>query len=155
MREIPLTQGKVALVDDEDFERVAKYPWFLLRSGTCRYAIRNARSGGCRLMHQLILGTRGVDHVNGDGLDNRRANLRVAAQSENMRNRQKANHYAGKPTGSRFKGVQRAPNNRRHPWRAALNGRHLGYFENEREAAAAYNAAALQEFGEFARPNEV
>jgi hypothetical protein len=91
-----------------------------------------------------------VDHVNGDGLDNRRANLRVATRAENQRNtRGRPQHRA-----SMHKGVALCAGKRVRPWRATIqiDGHqvHLGYFGEEEDAARAYNAAALLHFGEFA-----
>jgi hypothetical protein len=97
MKTIPLTQGKVTLVDDEDYERFIKWNWIaMLNNSSGRwYAYRNDRILGKRVriwMHREILGLRPgripeVDHKNGDGLDNRRANLRVANRSNNSCNK--------------------------------------------------------------------
>jgi hypothetical protein len=89
-----------------------------------------------------------VDHINGDTLDNRRANLRVCTKSENNRNRRKLH-----PTTSRFKGVYKNTK----PWIALIecNGKQfvLGRFASEEEAALAYDKAAKEHFGSFARLN--
>lgn len=156
MKTIPLTQGKVALVDDADYADLARYKWYATKKGGPWYAKRNSpRTGGRHhaiLLHRVLLDAPPgleVDHINGNGLDNRRANLRLATHAENQYNR--------RPLGgtSRFKGVCW---NREHgKWRAAIRtgGKdlYLGYYATEEDAARAYDAAALQYFGVFARLN--
>lgn len=167
-REIPLSihrrkwSGKVALVDDEDFEHLSKWDWYA-RAITSRNRIRYAvREEGPRehrkviFMHNVILGVKGVDHRNGDGLDNRRCNVRAATQSENSRNTRKMLYRKGKPTSSQYKGV--CFDKQRKKWEAYIHPknrrkRHLGRFESEVDAARAYDKAAKEHFGEFARPN--
>ncbi len=158
MTTIPLGKsGLVALVDDEDAERVGSYLWHAFRSGGNVYAIRRIRVGGykgpkvCCLMHRFIVSAPDgldVDHRNHNGLDNRRENLRVCEHVHNMRNM--LPHSTGH--SSTFKGV--GFHKKRAKWRAfiRLNGReeHLGLFVSEIEAARAYDAAALAAWGEFA-----
>jgi hypothetical protein len=161
-RQIPLTQGKFALVDDEDFERINRFKW-CVRSfrGRPHYAARGINRGDGRtetvLMHRVICDAPEVDHVNGDGLDNRRCNLRPATRSQNQANARPRVVYAGKPATSTFKGVSFDKGTRK--WRACIRVerrlRYLGVHESERAAALAYNAAALEHYGEFARLNEV
>ena len=93
-----------------------------------------------------------VDHWNGDGLDNRRRNLRAATPSQNQHNRRKRLGCS-----SRFKGVHWHKRHGKWAAKIRIDGRqlHLGYFPVERDAAAAYNLAANQEFGEFALTNEI
>ena len=118
MREIPLTKNKVAVVDDEDYERIAQFKWHSVCMGLYRkiwYAVRDARDGEQMeieriYMHREIMGaTPGVeiDHRNGDGLDNRKQNLRPATHAQNIRNRYKQKRYACAVCSSRFKGVGR------------------------------------------------
>jgi len=93
-----------------------------------------------------------VDHINGDGLDNRRENIRLATKRQNSQNmvRKRPNKT------SRFKGVSKSQHH--NGWRATIkvNGAriHLGYFKDESDAARAYDAAAIEHFGPFAAPNE-
>ncbi len=155
-RLIPLTQGKFAVVDDADYEWLSQWKWTAQRTPHGFYAIRQEK-GKLVLMHRLINDTPegfGTDHRDGDGLNNRRLNLRTATQLQNMMNRK------GKRGGtSKFKGVWADPNPRnRKLWRSAirLNGRlkYLGRFATEEEAGAAYATAAKHHFGEFANATQ-
>jgi hypothetical protein len=159
MREIPLSQGKVALVDDEDYERLtALGNWHAIRGHKTFYAVRNAPSDLTKSgtttqgMHQVVLGDTQVDHVNGSGLDNRRENLRRADKSQNNMNRgRQSNNTSG------HKGVTRD----RDKWKAqigipsAVLGKkrmlYLGRFDQLEDAAEAYRAAAEKYHGDFAR----
>jgi len=152
MAEIVLTQGKVALVDEADLPLVQGYRWHAQRARARWYAIASPSRHGKIRMHRLILpGVALIDHRNRDGLDNRRHNLRAATESENRINQPKC-RGAG-----RFKGVDW--DKARQCWRARvrINGRlvSLGRYAEEVEAAAAYNAAALAEWGEFAWLNDL
>lgn len=154
MREITLTRGQVALVDDDDFEWLSQWRWYAQSNGRGGfYAARRARHQGPLIyMHRLIAGTENgliTDHVDGNGLNNQRSNLRSATQLQNMMNR------IGKTAGSsRFKGVWfDARQSGARKWRSAIriNGKlkYLGRFEREEDAGAAYAAAASQHFGQF------
>lgn len=152
MKTIPLSQGKVAIVDDADYEWLSQWKWSLCNSKG--YAIRRERVGSRRLMirmHRLVtqaLPGELVDHINGDTLDNRRDNLRICTIIESNRNRGKA---SGKT--SRFLGVYRKGNR----WVAQIGiGRRyttIGCYEAEEDAAHAYDSAARDAFGSFARLN--
>jgi hypothetical protein len=143
---IPLTQGKTALIDAADFSRVSAFRWIALRNGRNWYAMRWPGI----YMHRLILGVREVDHINGNGLDNRRCNLRPATRSQQMQNSRKR-----LDTSSLYKGVYW--DKTYGIWRAQIriNGRaiSLGRFDNEVEAAKAYDKAAKEAFSEYARTN--
>lgn len=166
MKKIELTQGKVAIVDDEDYDRLSKHKWHAMHVVQSWYAIRKLprQPGKPRpsvLMHRQILGIsdqRKIDHRDGDGLNNRRANLRTATDRENSRNR---NHKA-KGCTSLYKGVYWNNNSRK--WMARIHdgklgpnnkarGRYLGYFFSERIAALVFDKAASESFGEFAALN--
>lgn len=166
MKTIPLTQGKSALVDDEDFEWLSQWNWCVderhrKRLPSTYYAVR--RHGNSRLpgskklyMHKELVRRWGlprseqIDHRDGDGLNNQRSNLRPANRVDNYRNKIKSVGFT-----SRFKGVCwfKATNR----WAACIKvmrkNHHLGYFLNEEDAAMAYDKAAQTYFGEFARFN--
>jgi hypothetical protein len=153
--EVLLTHGMVALVDPADAELVLRYTWRAHHSHRTVYARRSLqrRPDGRRpqqYMHTLITGWPLVDHINGDGTDNRRSNLRKATVGQNNANVRKR---IG--TSSQYKGVRWRTDTRR--WqariRAARELRHLGFFSDEMDAAVAYDDAARIAFGEFARLN--
>lgn len=154
MREIPLTKGKAAIVDDADYEQLSQRRWRLLapkRGG--EYALGQAR-GVTMAMHRVIAcpppGME-VDHINGNGLDNRRGNLRVCTKSGNQRNQR----VQSRAKTSAFKGVSGMRGRTRWVACIKLGGRdtYLGSFGNEVDAALAYDAVAREHFGEFARTN--
>jgi len=140
---IPLTQGKVALVDAADYDRVAAFKWC---AGLQRHVFYAIRAGSVR-MHNFITGWDVVDHINGDGLDNRRANLRPVTVSQNN-----ANARIRRDNASGYKGVSfHRPNGK---WKAQINDtpghrKSLGYFATAEEAAIAYDEAARAFHGEY------
>ena len=153
MREIPLSSGFVALVDDEDYERVAQYPWFRDPNRNTTYAkTRQIPGRGKTAMHRFILDAPPdlqVDHINGDGLDNRRSNLRLCTHAENRRNR--ANSQIPK---SGYRGVAMLNTKQGIRYRPGIyhNGKRI-YFGSYRcpiEAARARDEMARQIYGEFA-----
>lgn len=156
MRKIKLTQGKYAIVDDEDYERVSQYKWYANRIGSNIYAVRSEGGRVNRkfiFLHRFIIDAPKnsmVDHINRNGLDCRRENLRFATKSQNMRNRgPNANNSSG------FKGV--SWDGKRRKWQAniTIQGKQigLGRYETAREAAHAYDDAARKYHGEFAWTN--
>jgi hypothetical protein len=158
-RKIPLTQGKFAMVDPEDYERLAKYRWHLSKSPTGSYAARwqRIRPGGPRKkiwMHREVIDIPEhmlCDHVNGNGLDNRAANLRPATVSQNLCNRPKTKAK----TRSKYKGLEWEKIQRKWKVRIQCNGRkiYIGSFSNEIDAARAYDEKAKALFGQFASLN--
>ena len=151
-REISLTQGKTALVDDDKFHEIGQYKWFCSQGYACRMERRDGKRRVVHMHHYILSKRRGydIDHINGDRSDNRRANLRYATRSQNN-----ANRHVPIVASSRFKGVCWRPIPKR--WKAYIkkDGRqiHLGYFGTQEEAARAYNDAALHYFGEYASLN--
>lgn len=147
MRQIPLSRGQYAIVDDADYKAVrAAGPWYAKPCWSGFYAMRT-RGGRTVYLHRFLAGEDAatVDHINGNGLDNRRGNLRSATVSENSRNRP-----AKRGNASGFKGVSR----HRSKWKAtiAVAGRniHLGTYADPAHAARVYDAAAREHYGEFA-----
>ena len=102
-RRIPLTQGKYAIVDPEDYEELAKYKWFAKRCDRRFYAVRSGKNKNVN-MHQVIMGTeegKVIDHINSNGLDNRKANVRFATAQQNCWNQRKQRGNSS----SKYKGV--------------------------------------------------
>lgn len=162
MKQIPLTQGKVALVDDQDFEYLNQWKWHI-HSKSSIYASRSfnyksAETGKwtCKqiFMHHIILPTPEglfVDHINGNRLDNTRKNLRLCTIEENARN-SKACNNKGNPKGITWK-----PSLKK--WEAKIRANkktlYLGVYKEIEDAARAYDEAAKIYFGDFARLNNV
>lgn len=156
MKEIPLTQGYVALVDDADFKAVSMHSWCVSFTGKKSKCPPNPRAysridGRLIGLHNFLLGTKSVDHRDGNALDNQRKNLRKATKKQN--NRAFRRKTPGK--SSQFRGVcfDRA----RNKWLVSIEVNekqiNLGRFLSEIEAAKAYDAAARKYFGDFAAPN--
>lgn len=165
MKEIPLTQGKFALVDDEGYEYLMQWKWSINGAKTSKilYADRGEYSkkkeGGDgsvkRIkMHRVLMKCSSneiIDHIDGNGLNNQRYNLRKATKSQNAMNRS-----VQKNTGSKLKGVYEYKNNpriKKFYSRIAIKGKDkfLGYFLTPEEAHEAYKKAALELHGEFAK----
>jgi len=154
MKRIPLTQGKVAVVDDDEFEELAKYKWYALSRVHTHYAVRKQRAEARQIMvsmHRVVLDAKHwqhIDHVNGNGLDNRRANLRICTRSQNSANCYWHNGKRLLTRGIRFKSGR---------WEAYIRRQgkilYLGRFTFKEQAAKAYDRAAIESFGEFARLN--
>lgn len=158
-KQIPLTQGQVAIVDDEDFERVNQFKWCAQWNKYTKsyYAVKNTTiAKGKRIiegMHCFIIGVsdgKQVDHIDHDTLFNVRQNLRECTNRQNQCNQKK---HAG--CSSQYKGVCWQKRGRR--WMAQIgNDSHhlyLGIFKNEVDAARAYDAKARELFGEFSYLN--
>lgn len=135
-------------VSISDFGDVSKHRWSLSQG---RYATTTI-AGKKVSLHRFILGLTDpsiqADHINGNGLDNRRENLREATNRQNQANRRPS-------SGKSYKGVVAFPKNRSNPWAASFAGRHLGYFASEDAAAWAYNQEAILQNQEFALLNVV
>lgn len=154
--EIPLTQGQVTLVDEEDYLTVLKHKWCAwYNKCTDSYYVKTAsRVEGKKTilnMHRYLLGLvdrgRCVDHINGNTLDNRRANLRICTTAQNTKNHTKLK----KSNKSGFRGVCWVTEKRK--WKAFITinykHKHLGYFDDPSNAAKAFDRAALHYYGEF------
>lgn len=154
MKEIPLTQGKVALVDDADYEWLSQWKWCYATSGRGRqygYAVRASKNGPLIKMHRFIVGATSdvfVDHKDGDGLNNTRSNIRACTRIQNAQNTTGKRARVGK-----YKGVYFCAG--KHRARICVNKQelYLGGFTSDIDAARAYDAAAKQYFGEFAHLN--
>lgn len=158
MKEIELTNGKVALVDDDDYEKLILHKWQLYPYGSC-YAVRKGskRIGEPRTvrMHREIMNApKGiqVDHINGNGLDNRKSNLRFANTQQNAFNKEKRNINCT----SKYKGVLQRKGSSTWIVRIKFNNRqfHLGSYKSETYAAAVYNVASRIMFGVYCRENQ-
>lgn len=151
-KEIPLTQGKVALVDDEDYDWLMKYKWWIHSGG---YAIRQAGRTDV-YMHRAIWemhhGTlpkgMGIDHIDHNKLNNCLKNIRTATSSQN-------NHNQSKRKTSEFKGITYDPRDDVWVAQTLVSGKHkiFGRFKNKEEAARAYDAGARHFFGDYACVN--
>jgi hypothetical protein len=153
-RRIKLTQNQYAIVDPEDFETLKQFKWCAAKDYDTYYAIRYARIGNKKTtvkMHRQIINAKEneiVDHDDQNGLNNQRYNLRIATAAENN-----ANSKRGMNRGrSKYKGVWW--DEKAGEWRAGIKCRgkriHLGMFDDEIEAAKAYDQAARELHGNFA-----
>lgn len=146
---IPLTKGAVTVINQEDYDSAKKHKWHL----TGNYARTCLSYGNNLLLHRMIMGAKKgqqVDHVNGNGLDNRRSNLRICTNLQNSHNQKKAKNKT-----SEYKGVSWAK--RQKKWMVVIwinkISVFLGYYRNEIFAAGVYDQKAKEAFGEFARLN--
>lgn len=144
---IPLTNSeRYVLVSEADYRLMSMFKWRANHNG---YAL----TGHSDFMHRMLCPAGHglvVDHINGNTLDNRRSNLRVATRAQNNTNRAKS---AG--CVSPYKGVtwMTTARHKRGYWKAAIGGKHLGYFDSEIDAALAYDKAAIEQYADFARLN--
>lgn len=155
---IKLNDEHWALVDADDYTLVAPYKWYAVQDGHNIYAATNIRKGNKytnKRMHRLILDAKKgeiVDHINRDGTDNRRQNLRIVNRAQNRMNASKYSNGA-----SNYKGVTFDKRYNKYRAQIKTNGKskHIGYYDTEEEAALAYNRAAQELFDEYAYLNEI
>lgn len=161
MMEIVLTRGKVALIDDADYEYINQFKWHAGLDTKGRFTARRTKrgSGGSKLilMHRFILGVTDsciwVDHIDRNPLNNQRSNLRICSPSQNSFNRDCSGLGS-----SRFKGV--SWHKKMSKWQARIQipgtkkSKHIGQFKSELEAAIAYNKWAEKLHQEFAVLNQ-
>lgn len=156
MKEIKLSNGDVAFIDNEDYSKVIDYRWYLKKNKgkNCRYAIAYSYKGNKQnilRMHRIIMNAsidEEIDHINGNGLDNRKENLRKVSHWQNVMNTK-----IGKNNTTGFKGVCKI----KDKWvsRIQFNKKkiYIGCFNNKIEAAKAYDIKAKEIFGEYANLN--
>lgn len=170
MREIPLTQGFVALVDDEDFDLLNQWKWYVMKHKQFTYAIRSIAQKGKNAktiyMHRIIIGVNNpkifIDHRDHDCLNNQKYNLRSVTRQQNSKNRTSMIGSTSKYLGVHFKEIEFINGytvHRKQKWCAQIHHQgktvRLGRYENEIDAALAYNKAAKKYHGEFANLNVV
>jgi len=155
MKVIPLSQGKCAVVDDNNYDSLSKYKWCAVKIRNTFYAIRK-ENGKSIYMHREIMGLsfnslKQVDHINHNGLDNKLLNLRKCTSKQNQYNQKSIKG------SSKYKGIYWNKGTKR--WHAQVwfnyHNYYLGVFVSEVEAAKAYNIAAKQYYGEFAYLNVI
>lgn len=148
---VPLSQGMVAVIDAADVDLVAGKTWCVQKGVNTFYAVRTTLGADQKTttirMHHVIMGEKGIDHMDGDGLNNRRANLRKASATQNNQNgRVRANNKTG------LKGVVPGPGPGFRAFiRHSGKQHYLGYFDTPEAAHAAYCDASRQHHGDFGR----
>lgn len=155
MKTINLTKGLIAEIDDEDFDKVSQYKWFARKGNNTFYGatwVGEWRERKLLHLHHLIAGNPAVgflvDHIDHNGLNNRKSNLRHATHQQNSGNR--------KPYGkSKYLGVSQMEQNGTIKWRAFIGRTYLGIFTVEEDAAKRYNEEAIKKYGEFANLNVI
>lgn len=164
MKLIPLTQGKFAQVDDDDFEELNKFKWTLTKCDNSFYALRTIYEGRISkgvygkqkkiYLHRQIMNAPSdklVDHKDGDGLNCQKTNMRLATKSENQRNKKPKTNGT-----SEYLGV--CWSKKENKWLAQINipnvRKRIGVFKSEENAAIAYNILAEKHYGEFANINK-
>lgn len=152
-KQIQLTRGKFAIVDEDDFEMLSKYDWHTTGGTSGFHAARRSDVVGdshLQFMHVLLMGKKGIDHKNRNGLHNYKSNLRICTQQQNACNKE------GLVNGtSKYKGVYLPSSRTKYCARIKLNkiAYNIGVFTDEIEAAKAYDTKARELFGEFAYLN--
>lgn len=154
--EVPLSPEGTTLIDADDFEKLRDYRFYRVGHKNFKYvSIRKKKTSGITMLHRHLLNAPAhlqVDHINGNSLDNRQANLRLCTRLDNCRNRAKRFDST-----SPYKGVLWNKQNKNWRVRIRVNWKpiEVGSFKTAEEAARAYNEAAVKYYGEFARINNV
>jgi len=150
---------KIILIDDEDYELIKDYTWCVVKDSNTFYSLTHIKTNKYKkkniFLHRLIMNLKKgeiCDHINGNGLDNRKSNLRLCSYQQNNMNRK-----SWKNSTSKFKGI--SWNKLAKKWKVTIGkdkkNIHLGYYENEFDAALVYNGAAKYLHGEFAKLNNI
>lgn len=154
MKKIPLSQGKFALVDDEDFEKLNAFKWYARKHRKTYYAERHGINGSFKrtyLHHAIKMpeGENQIDHKDGNGLNNQKENLRECSHSQNICNQKRTKNKCG------FKGIYFDKRRKYFNARVTINKKtyFVGCFKTPEQAASAYDEAAKKYHGEFASTN--
>lgn len=154
MKEIILNDNSIALVDDEDYDKLKNLSWYIQKGRYTNYAMHSTRVGKKVIhigMHNLVTGIKLVDHRDSNGLNNQKQNLRSCTNSQNMQSRSKTWSKSG------FKGVSYCRRDFVYIAAIGINGKsiRIGSFSTGLLAAKAYDTKALEIFGEFAKTNKM
>lgn len=151
MKLIPLTQDKIAIIDDEDYNLISYYKWSAHKDNRMYYARAWGKERKKMLrMHRVIMNAKSnqqIDHINHNGLDNRKSNLRFVNQNQQSQNSRK---FQSKTT-SKYKGVRY----QWKKWEVNIQRDYIGRFDEEIDAAKAYNKEAIKRFGKYACLNQI
>lgn len=161
MRKIQLTNGKISLVDDEDFEYLNKWKWYYKKGYATRSGLTQNGKQTKLSMHRVLMNTpvgMHTDHIDGDTLNNQKYNLRICTPGQNQMNKKKMSN--GKASKFKGVGIRKIKKNLYYRTQILAEGKYISkYFpftpDGEILAAKAYNELATKHFGEFACLNEV
>jgi hypothetical protein len=171
LMQIPLTQGKFAIIDKDDYDKICDYKWFAVKSRNSYYAASHGKNRETIKMHRVILGLNDkkqiCDHIDHNGLNNSKFNLRVCTDSENAKNTTSRNGASSKYLGVSYSPIRKRKlksggysfNEHNRKWLTQIQcdkkKSYVGRFATEIEAAIAYNKVAIEKFGSFANVNKI